>query len=121
MQHFLKQNSVATTLVFNVVSHHCVCYWFTEAETELVASAFCSCLFDCIESYCITENKLPIILFSDGCTYQNRNNIMSNALLNCVIKHNITIYQKFVEVNNKVLIINLYHFFHKSSACCCAP
>lgn len=35
-------------------------------------------------------------LYSDGCTYQNRNNIMSNALLHLAIETKITIYQKFL-------------------------
>jgi len=37
------------------------------------------------------------VIFSDGCTYQNRNSIMSNALLNFSLKYKIKITQKFLE------------------------
>lgn len=36
-------------------------------------------------------------MYSDGCTYQNRNNVLSNALLNLSKKNNVTITQKFLE------------------------
>ncbi|CAG9764937.1 unnamed protein product [Ceutorhynchus assimilis] len=49
------------------------------------------------ESKCITESKVPIIIYSDGCGFQNRNKVLANALLNLAMKHEVTIYQKYLE------------------------
>ena len=35
-------------------------------------------------------------LWSDGCTYQNRNSLLSNGLLSLAIQKKITIYQKYL-------------------------
>lgn len=82
--------------VFDCGTSDATCYWFTELDSSLCASTFVSCLLDYLERHCL-QRKLPIVIFSDGCTYQNRNCIMSNALLNFSMLHNITITQKFLE------------------------
>ncbi|CAH1953979.1 unnamed protein product [Acanthoscelides obtectus] len=38
----------------------------------------------------------PIIIYSDGCTYQNRNSTMANALLSLSRQYNVQITQKFL-------------------------
>lgn len=40
---------------------------------------------------------LPVILFSDGCCAQNRNAILSNALLRLAIEKQVIINQKYLE------------------------
>ena len=49
----------------------------------------------------VTPNFKPgvrtIVIYSDGCTNQNRNSTLSNTLLNISILANITIIQKFLE------------------------
>lgn len=82
--------------IYDVASHHSTCYWFTECDCDLVASAFTSCIIDYLEKHCTTKN-LPIIIYSDGCTYQNRNNVLSNALLNYASKNKISVVQKYLE------------------------
>lgn len=82
--------------IFNLATRHCKCYWFTETASDLTASTFVSFVIDYLEFHCLPK-QLPIIIYSDGCTYQNRNTILSNALLNFSIKHNITITHKYLE------------------------
>lgn len=82
--------------IYDVVSHHSTCYWFTECDCDLVASAFTSCIIDYLEKHCTAKN-LPIIIYSDGCTYQNRNNVLSNALLTYALKNKIPVFQKYLE------------------------
>lgn len=41
-------------------------------------------------------NDKPIIIYSDGCTYQNRNAIMANALLSLSKDYHMTIIQKYL-------------------------
>lgn len=82
--------------VYNLESHEVVCYWFTEVDSDLQASTFTSIILEHLEKFCVSK-KLPIVLYSDGCTYQNRNNILANALLNFSVKHDVEIFQKFLE------------------------
>lgn len=82
--------------LFDLTTRHCTCYWFTETAADLTASTFASFVIDYLERHCLSK-KMPIIIYSDGCTYQNRNVVMANALLNLSIKHKITITQKFLE------------------------
>ncbi|XP_039296260.1 uncharacterized protein LOC120354091 [Nilaparvata lugens] len=81
--------------VYNIASHHCCNYWWNETQADLQASTFASCLIDYLENHCL-ERKIPIVIYSDGCTYQNRNSIMANALLHFAIKHNIDVEQKYL-------------------------
>lgn len=85
--------------VYNVTTHHATCYWFAETEADLSSSTFATMLIDYLEKHCRSEN-IPIIIYSDGCAAQNRNNVLANALLNFSIRHNVNVYQKFLEVGH---------------------
>lgn len=85
--------------VYDLTTHHVMCYWFTEVDADLTASTYASLLTDYLVKYCIPK-RLPIIVYSDGCTGQNRNNVLSNALLNFSMQHNVTIIQKYLEVGH---------------------
>lgn len=78
--------------------HQCSNYWWDESEGELEASVFASLIIKHLTQNCIKESTAQndIILYSDGCGYQNRNSVLSNALLQFAIKNNITIEQKFL-------------------------
>lgn len=62
---------------------------------ELSAATFVSCLIDYLREHGL-PNKLNIIIYSDGCTYQNRNVTMSHALLHFSIQNNVEIEQKYL-------------------------
>lgn len=82
--------------VYDLKNRNVCCYWWDESEADLVASSFASCLVDFIkENY--MQDKLPIIIYSDGCTNQNRNAMMSNALLELSIEQDRSIFQKYLE------------------------
>lgn len=81
--------------VFNVATHQCTCYWFNESEGDLTGNTFASCIYDYLEEKCL-DPKLPIVLYTDGCTPQNRNQVLSNALLNFSVKHQVQVVQKFL-------------------------
>lgn len=80
--------------LYNLASKQCTCYWFDETQSDLQASTFASFIVDYIRRH-LNDGK-PIIIFSDGCTYQNRNNIVSNALLNLSMELNVVIEQKYL-------------------------
>lgn len=83
--------------VYNLDSHHCTCYWFDETAADLTASTFASFLIDYLERHCLTTDRKPVVIFSDGCTYQNRNVVLSNALFEFSKRHGITLTQKILE------------------------
>ncbi|KAJ8877423.1 hypothetical protein PR048_021877 [Dryococelus australis] len=43
------------------------------------------------------NNANKIVIFSNGCNYQNRSALLSNALLHLAIKYNIIIESKYLE------------------------
>jgi len=64
----------------------------------LVASIFATMISDFLESeIALRRGVSQVTLFSDGCTYQNRNAIVSNAILEVAVRKKVTIYQKFLE------------------------
>lgn len=81
--------------MYNLHTRDVHCYWFDEHNAGLVESVFVSCIIDCLRKT-LSEKPLPIVLFSDECSSQNRNVILSNALLHLAIEYNV-ITQTFLE------------------------
>ncbi|CAG9773276.1 unnamed protein product [Ceutorhynchus assimilis] len=85
--------------VFDLKTKDAVCYWFDETDTDLQASTFASLLVDFLKRKYLENNtnqQKPIIIFSDGCTYQNRNAVLANALLALSYQYDVRIIQKFL-------------------------
>lgn len=71
------------------------CYFWSEHEGELTANSFASCVADYIDGL---DNAIKhVVIFSDGCTYQNRNVTLRNTLLYMAHKKQITIVPKILE------------------------
>lgn len=85
--------------IFNLKNHHVTCYWFNETDADGQAATYASFLVHYLEEHFLTtkDDQLPIIIYSDGCTAQNRNSILSNALLYLSEKYHRVIIQKFLE------------------------
>lgn len=84
--------------IYDIVSHKSVNYIWDETQGEVKASVFTSIIVKHIEkliSSCEWSEK-PIIIYSDGCGYQNRNAILSSALSQLAIQYSLTIVQKFL-------------------------
>lgn len=92
--------------VYNLSTYETICYWFDESQCDLVASIFASCLEDTIEKTLNTSLK-PVIIYTDDCTAQNRNSVLSNALLHLSIKYNIT--QKYLGKGHTQMECNSVH------------
>lgn len=98
-------------LVFhNLINQKAYCFLWNEAEGGVTAEEFASIWVFFIEEKIIRENDpKKIIFYSDGCNYQNRNCLMSNALLNTAIKHNVTIEQKILETGHTQMEADSVH------------
>lgn len=81
--------------IYDLRTKNVVCYWWNESEADLTASVFATCVTDYISTY--LNDELPVIIYSDGCGYQNRNSMMSNALLDLSVRGSREIIQKYLE------------------------
>ncbi|XP_054260924.1 uncharacterized protein LOC128985459 [Macrosteles quadrilineatus] len=81
--------------VYNLATKHCTCYWFNEVEGDLSANTFATCITDYLKEHCLSPIR-PIIIYSDGATNQNRNQILANALLHFAVQNNVQVSQKFL-------------------------
>ncbi|KAG8184500.1 hypothetical protein JTE90_002347 [Oedothorax gibbosus] len=77
-------------------SHEATNYWFDESESSLKSSTFASFLVDFLITLLPKSPKTVIVIYSDGCGYQNRNAILSNALLHLSVEKGVTIVQKYL-------------------------
>ena len=61
--------------IYNIAAtHESANYFWDESEGELVASIFTTIICSHIETVInAVEVKIPVVIYSDGCSYQNRN------------------------------------------------
>ena len=77
---------------YDMCNHNATCYVWHEGEGALSASA------SCITNFLSDHNEHEeYILWSDGCGYQNRNAVLSNALQKFCIESKKVVTQKFLE------------------------
>lgn len=94
--------------VYNLSNHHCVNYWWNESEGELNASIFATCLTDYLSNNCLGKD-IPIVIYSDGCNFQNRNVVMSNALLHFAVNNNVEVTQKYLVKGHTQMEVDSVH------------
>lgn len=80
--------------VYNIANGDVLCYVWHEGEGGMDGNIFASCLIDFLQ----TEVKLdtPIVFYSDGCSAQNRNVTITNALYQFSVRNNVEIFQKYL-------------------------
>lgn len=88
------------------------CYLWNETEGGLSSNEFTSIVVHFLQKH-IEANPLEyqreLIIYSDGCGYQNRNTTLSNALLNFAIDKNITIVQKYLQKGHTQMEVDSVH------------
>lgn len=95
--------------MYDLATRDVTCFWFDETAADMTASTFTSCILEYLNQYSNSTLKVPIILYSDGCTYQNRNVILSNALLDFAIENDLEIIQKFLVVGHTQMECDSVH------------
>ncbi|CAG9773409.1 unnamed protein product [Ceutorhynchus assimilis] len=95
---------------FNLVDKEVSCYLWHEAEGGLEANIFATLIVKHLSSF-LEKNPhtKTIILFSDGCGYQNRNCILSNALYHFVNETGIIVNQKNLEKGHTQMEVDSVH------------
>jgi len=96
--------------VFNQATADVCCYLWDETNGGLEASVFATMVLDYLSNMIEnTPTLCNISLFSDGCGYQNRNTILSNALLKFAIDQNVTVTQNFLEKGHTQMEVDSVH------------
>ena len=72
--------------VYDLSSHRVTCYFWHEGEAGLDADTFASCLVDYLANDARCQSASQIIVYSDGCTSQNRNAVFQHIRENCSSK-----------------------------------
>lgn len=82
--------------IFDNQTKEAFCFIWHESEGGVNADEFASILHYFIKKH-VSETVRHIIFWSDGCTNQNRNAILANALLMVAKQRSITITHKYLE------------------------
>ena len=78
---------------YDLESRDVLNFVWTEVNGELESSNFTSCYVDYFNSLLERHPDVrKIIFWSDGCTYQNRCCVLSSALLELAVNHNVEIF-----------------------------
>lgn len=83
--------------VYDLATRKVECYFWHEGQGDVSANNFTSCFVDYIKEQTSSRQLKTIIIYSDGCGYQNRNVTLANSLLLLAVETNVTIVQKFLE------------------------
>lgn len=88
------------------------CFIWNETEGSVTANEFASIITKFLDLFKEKRNLKEgseITLYSDGCTYQNRNATLSNALLNFAVYNKMTIVQKILEKGHTQMEVDSMH------------
>lgn len=109
---YYKQKLVVHNFtLYNIKNADAFCFLWNETEGSVTANEFATIIVYFIETEILTKmkEKEDIILYSDGCTGQNRNSTLSNALLNLCMTHNITVIQKYLQKGHTQMEVDSMH------------
>nr|CAH7719285.1 unnamed protein product [Callosobruchus chinensis] len=97
--------------IYNLKSKKAYCYLWNEAEGQLTSNESSSILVYFLETEIIPklDSVRTIIIYSDGCTGQNRNAILANVLLHVATIHKVTILQKYLLKGHTQMEVDSVH------------
>ena len=82
-------------------------YVWNESSGAVTANEFTSCVTDYIIN--LPDEVEQVILISDGCSYQNRNRVLSSALADISKMKNITVEQLILEKGHTMMEVDSVH------------
>lgn len=93
--------------IYDLCNKDVTCFVWNEVEGGLSANEFASCLFVYLERQMDLFDR--VIIYSDGCTYQNRNRIMATALRYFSTKYHKIVEQKILERGHTQMEVDSVH------------
>ena len=104
-----KPNCVAITTQYTTQTHDALCYLWNETASDLTANTFACLLIDYLVSKERCQAADTIIIYSDGCTYQNRCVQLSNALFFFAMKYNKKVIQQYLVRDHTQMEVDSVH------------
>lgn len=101
--------------IYDIKRQQGYCYLWNESEGGLTSNEFTSIVVHFLEAhinaYLPPERRkdINIILWSDGCGYQNRNATLSNGLFNLAMDKGVTIEQKYLQKGHTQMEVDSVH------------
>lgn len=92
--------------IYDCTTKQVRCYVWHESEGGLTSNEFATCLIDYLEDNLSFEE---FVIFSDGCSYQNRNANLSKALSYFSQTHDKTVVQKILEKGHTQMEVDSVH------------
>lgn len=106
--YFKTKLMVHNFTVYNLGNDQVMCYWFDETACDLKASTYASFYTHYLQKI-LDEDPKNIIIFTDGCTAQNRNATVANAILRLAMEKNVTIFHKYLEKGHTQMEVDSVH------------
>lgn len=97
--YFKMKLMVHNFTIYNLKPKAEYCFIWHEASGGVSANEYSSIICFFIEHHVLGDlnEGQNVVLYSDGCTSQNRNSTLSSALLHLTKTHKVTIEQKYLE------------------------
>lgn len=96
LQYYLCKLQFRNYTIYNQHNKQVVCKTYDETQGGVDSSNFATLLVSFLEQQVEERPDITeIIVWSDGCAAQNRNVVLSNALLHFSITHQVIVIQKF--------------------------
>lgn len=98
--------------IYNLKTKDVYCFLWNETEGGVNSEEFATIVANFLTTeVCplLKDDDRRIIIYSDGCTAQNRNSVMANALLNVAILNNVEIEQKYLEKGHTQMEVDSVH------------
>ena len=85
------------------------CYLWDKTEGDLQSSVFATLLTKFLKEEVPFKVGDVIVLWSDGCGYQNRNEIVANEMVNFALEQQIIIRQRYLEKEHTQMKCDAMH------------
>lgn len=94
---------------YNLNNKDVTCFVWHEGEGGLESDVFASIATIFLNREISKHQPKKIVIWSDGCCYQNRNTKLSNALIEIVKNRSVTIEQKYLVVGHTQMEVDSVH------------
>ncbi|KAF2892711.1 hypothetical protein ILUMI_13464 [Ignelater luminosus] len=95
----------------NLQNKDCTCFIWNKTEGKLTADEFSTIIIYQLETVknALKESENEIILYSDGCNYQNRNSTLASALINFSVANGVVVIQKYLDRGHTQMEVDAMH------------
>lgn len=106
--YFKTKLAIHNFSIYNLGTDEVDCYWFDETTCELKATTYASFFVDYLTKL-LDKDPKDVVIWTDGCTAQNRNSVLANTLLALAKEKNVTITHKYLEKGHTQMEVDSVH------------